>query len=103
MGMMYLFLCRRVADLWKDIVSTEVSEKTELEPRFWQVINTVRNHRMCRLCFTYYTRLLKLEKTIVDNLNDALIPASTERMSYVFGKHVLLEFCSKGAVSNTSN
>ena len=80
---------KEVADLWKDIVSCKVSKETELEPRsFWRVINAVRNHRMCRRCFTDYTRLLKLKKTIVENLKDALIPASTERMSYVFGKHV---------------
>ena len=60
-----------VAYLWKDIVSSKVSEETELEPRFWRVINAVRNHRMCRRCFTNYTRLTKLEKTIVENLNDA--------------------------------
>ena len=72
-----------VADLWKDIVSSKVSEETELEPRFWRVINAVRNHRMCRQFFTNYTSILKLEKTIVENLNNALIPANTERMSYV--------------------
>ena len=45
---------------------------------------------MCSWCFTNYTSLLKLEKTKVENLNDALealIPASTERMLYVLGKH----------------
>ena len=71
-----------VAALWKDIVSSKVSEETaELELDSGELIaDAVRNHRMCRRCFTNYTRLLKLKKTIYENLDDALealIPAST--------------------------
>ena len=69
-----------VAALWKDIVSSKVSEETTELDSGELIADAVRNHRMCRRCFTNYTRLLKLEKTIFENLDDALealIPAST--------------------------
>ena len=59
---------KSVLNVWM----TVVTRKLEVDETDEFIQSLVTNHRMCRKCYSSYEKLLRLQKGIEDNINEAL-------------------------------